>query len=337
MAVRKTVLLFFRHGQALNLQTSRPLVDHVLADGVVENRTVEADVFFADAAVSAFAEAAAHLALLGDPDVFFLEAFLEKTHDREAHHGRRTDDDSLCLFDVADGHFGDEFGDKADVAFVAFGGAVDGEDEVKSVRPVFEVASEQHVVGALEADDDVFVLCVLCQGEGLDDAADGGYACAAGDDDDFTVLIEGDVESVAVGAAHEQALAFVFFKDFTGDASDLSDGEVDEVLADAADGDGCFAVFGHGDFKELAGLDIADKLHAESVLFLCVSDHFQDLGGKRHVGVILHVHGYICCSHYFTSFAAASSCTALLTLLMQAEKEMYSGQMASQRPQPTHI
>ena len=84
---------------------------------------------------------------------------------------------------------------------------------------------------------------------------DRGQAGAACDQDDFLAFEHIDVEAVAIRAAHEEVAADIVFKDFIGQAADFTDGEIQGMVGNAADGNGRFTVFRDRDFKELARFD----------------------------------------------------------------------------------
>ena len=78
------------------------------------------------------------------------------------------------------------------------------------------------------------------------------------------------------------------------------------------------------DLNDLLWMDRIDARDGAVFFAAGVFYYFKNLGRKRKIWVLS--------IHEFTSFLAAS-----FTLLMILEKEMYSGQMSSHLPQPTHI
>ena len=154
----------------------------------------------------------------------------------------------------------------------------------------------------------------------LNHAAYRRNARTAGDDDQFFVPIIVQIEAVSIGSAHGKDVSNAALKHFIGHPSHSADGQIDGALADTADGDGGFSVLGNGNFKELARLHIAAESHAEGIFDFGMLDHILDPRGIREI--IVH---------------SATSSMAFSSLFTQFEKEMYSGQMSSQRPQPTHM
>ena len=126
--------------------------------------------------MAAFAQTAAHLAFLRYPDVFLLEALLEKAHDGESHHRGRSDNDCLRVLDVADRNVRDIFCYETDVALIAFRRAIDCENEVELVCPALKVIPEEHVARALESDDYMLVLGIGCAS-----AAQSSLICLSGE------------------------------------------------------------------------------------------------------------------------------------------------------------
>ena len=150
---------------------------------------------------------------------------LKKAHDRKAHHGRRADDNSLCVADIPDLHFGDIFGHEADLALISLGSAVNRQDQVQSLVPSLEVVPKEHIGRTAEAYDHMLVFRSLRFRKSIDHAADRGYARAARDDNHFTILIEGSIKAISVGSPQKKGLSLAFFKNFSRDASDLTDGQ----------------------------------------------------------------------------------------------------------------
>ena len=208
--------------------------------------------------------------------------------------------------------------------FSSFLAAVQGEDHIHFLTPVREIVFEQEVLHGLESSDQSHVLALilmLCKvGDHTPHWRNTGATC---DNNQFLALVVLQIEAISAGAAHQEAVAHIMLENLIGHLSHPADGQIYKSVTDAANGDRSLAVLGDGHLKELSRLHIAPERHAEGVLNVRVLDDLQNFGRKRNIVVSYH--------HLVTSFMASPS------LFTQWEKEMYSGQISSHRPQPTHI